>query len=57
MIKYMHFKGNILGILCNTYDDSDWREISCIIGQVFLIPLRMGLCFYLHEQPSLSWIL
>lgn len=32
MIKYMYFKGNILGILCNIYDDSDWREISCIIG-------------------------
>lgn len=52
----MYFLGNVLGILGNNYD-SDWREINCIISQDFLIPLRTGLYFYLHEQPSLSWIL
>lgn len=53
----MLFTDNILHILRNNYYDRDWREINCITNQIFLIPLHTGLCFYLHEQPSWSWIL
>lgn len=55
MIKYLYVL--YMGITCNNYYDSEWREISCIINHVFLIPLHTELCFYLHEPPNLSWIL